>query len=103
MEHINDEEYNEKVLNSKGIVLLDFFATWCGPCRMLSPVLEDVESENDVVVYKMDVDENQKTPREFGVMSIPTVCVFKDGKFINKFTGFRQKEEIEEIIKNTEE
>lgn len=98
MEHISDEQYEEKVLNSKGIVLLDFFANWCGPCRMLAPVLEDVESDNDVTIYKMDVDENFTTPKEYGVMSIPTVCVFKDGKFMEKFIGFKQEEEIEEIL-----
>lgn len=98
MRIINEEEYKNEVLNSSGVVVLDFFASWCGPCRMIAPVLEEVEEEKGISVFKMDVDECQTVPREYGVMSIPTVCIFKDGKFQEKFLGFRQKEEIEEII-----
>lgn len=98
MKIINEEQYKQEVLNSNGVVLLDFFATWCGPCRMLSPVLEEVEEESKVAVFKMDVDECQTVPREYGVMSIPTVCIFKDGKFQEKFLGYRAKEEIVEIL-----
>ena len=99
MKVINEQEYKELVLGSKGVVVLDFFASWCGPCRMIAPELEEVEEELGINVYKMDVDECQNVPREYGVMSIPTVCIFKDGKFLEKFLGFRQKEEIEEIVK----
>ena len=98
MQNINEQEYKDLVLGSKGIVILDFFASWCGPCRMLAPVLEEIEEEKNVSVYKMDVDECESVPREYGVMSIPTVCIFKDGKFQEKFLGYRQKEEIEEIL-----
>lgn len=99
MKVIDEKEYKEEVLNSSGVVLLDFFASWCGPCRMIAPILEEVEEELDIKVFKMDVDECENVPREYGVMSIPTVCIFKDGKFQEKFLGFRQKEEIEDIIK----
>lgn len=99
MKVIDEKEYKEQVLNSSGVVLLDFFASWCGPCRMIAPILEEVEEELDIKVFKMDVDECENVPREYGVMSIPTVCIFKDGKFQEKFLGFRQKEEIEDIIK----
>lgn len=99
MKVINEQEYKDLVLNNKGIVVLDFFASWCGPCRMIAPELEEVEEELNIPIYKMDVDECQNVPREYGVMSIPTVCVFKDGKFQEKFLGYRQKEEIEEIVK----
>lgn len=98
MQHINEEDYKTLVLESKGIVLLDFFASWCGPCRMLGPVLEEVEDERKISVFKMDVDEYQDVPREFGVLSIPTVCIFKDGKFIEKFVGYKSKEQIYQII-----
>ena len=98
MKNINEQEYKDLVLSSTGVVVLDFYASWCGPCRMLAPVLEEVEEDNNVKVYKMDVDENNVVPREYGVMSIPTVCIFKDGKFQEKFLGYRQKEEIEEIL-----
>lgn len=99
MKVINEQEYKDLVLNNKGVVILDFFASWCGPCRMIAPELEEVEEELGIPVYKMDVDECQNVPREYGVMSIPTVCVFKDGKLQEKFLGYRQKEEIEEIVK----
>lgn len=98
MRVINENEYKELVLNSSGVVVLDFYASWCGPCRMLAPILEEVEEETNVTVYKMDVDESANVPREYGVMSIPTVCIFKDGKFQEKFIGFKQKEEIIEIL-----
>ena len=98
MKHINEQQYKEEVLTSKGVVLLDFYASWCGPCRMLSPVLEEIEDERKIPVFKMDVDEYQSVPREYGVMSIPTVCIFKDGVFQEKFVGFRGKEQILELV-----
>jgi len=98
MRVINEKEYKELVINSRGVVVLDFYASWCGPCRMLAPILEEVEEETNVTIYKMDVDECQSVPREYGVMSIPTVCIFNDGKFQEKFIGLKQKEEIIEIL-----
>ena len=98
MKVVNENEYKDLVLNGKGVVVLDFYASWCGPCRMLAPILEEVEEEANVAVYKMDVDECSSVPREYGVMSIPTVCIFKDGKFQEKFIGFKQKDEILAIL-----
>lgn len=98
MKVINENQYKNEVLNSKGVVVLDFFASWCGPCRMISPELEEMEEETGIPVFKMDVDECQSVPREYGVMSIPTVCIFKDGKFQEKFLGYRNKDEIKDII-----
>jgi len=98
MKVINEEQYKNEVLGSKGVVVLDFFASWCGPCRMIAPELEEVEEETGISVFKMDVDECQRVPREYGVMSIPTVCIFKDGKFQEKFLGYRNQDEIKEIL-----
>lgn len=98
MKLINEQEYKDLLLNTKGVVMLDFFATWCSPCRMLGDVLLEVEDETKIPLYKMNVDECLNVPREYGVLSIPTVCIFKDGKFIDKFIGYRDKDEVKEIL-----
>ena len=98
MKIINEQEYKDELLNTKGVVLLDFFANWCNPCRMLGDVLLEVEDETKVPVYKMNVDDCTIVPREYGVMSIPTVAIFKDGKFQEKFIGYRDKEDIKDIL-----
>lgn len=98
MKIINEEEYKSEVLKSKGLAMVDFFATWCAPCKMYSPVLEEVEEETKVPFYKMDVDQCLIIPRDFGVMSIPTLCIFKDGKFMEKVVGYRHKDEVIEYL-----
>ena len=97
--HGNEENFNE-LINS-GEVLIDFFATWCGPCRMLSPVLEELSSDRaDVRIVKIDVDECPNIARSFGVMSIPTLILFKDGKEVAKENGFMPKEALIDWINN---
>ena len=88
--HITDADFQSKVLESKTPVLVDFYATWCGPCKMAAPVLDKLSEELDgkVLIVKMDVDENTDTPQKFGVMSIPTVVLFKDGKEVTRKVGF---------------
>lgn len=82
-----------------GLTLTDFWATWCGPCRMQSPVIDQLDEEADGVAYfKMDVDQNPETPKEFGVMSIPTLLVKKDGEVVEKLIGYHSKEQIESIL-----
>ncbi len=94
---VNDNELNNYL--NKGIVLLDFFADWCGPCKMLSPVIEQVSNEmDDVTFLKINIDENNKTANLYKVMSIPTLILFKDGKLISKSVGFLNKEELKKFI-----
>ncbi len=101
MRVINAKEFDE-VIKSKKIVLVDFFATWCGPCRMLSPVLEEVleESKGEFDIVKVDVDESYDLAKKFGVMSVPTMIIFQEGIETDKMIGYRQKDDILEAIKS---
>ena len=89
---INKENFNTEVLQSDKTVLLDFWASWCGPCRILSPVVDQVAEERpDVKVGKVNVDEQPELAAQFGVMSIPALLVFKNGKLVNQSVGSRPK------------
>ena len=93
MEVITNVQFDEVI--SKGVVVIDFFANWCGPCKMLAPVLEEVASDRDELkVVKMDIDENMELAKTYGVMSVPTLMLFKDGNMISKKIGFMPKELI---------
>ena len=83
-----------------GLVLVDFWATWCGPCRMQGPVIDQLDEEmgDKVTFTKVDVDENPETARAFGIMSIPTLLIKKDGEVVDKVVGYHAKEHLEEII-----
>ena len=95
---IKENEFNEKI--KEGKVLVDCFATWCGPCRMLSPVLDDISNEvTDYKFYKLDVDEAENVSTEYGIMSIPTLLIFEDGKLTNKIVGLKSKEELMDLLK----
>lgn len=94
-----NNNFKEEVLDYKGTVLVDFYADWCGPCKMLSPVLEEISNETDIKICKVNVDENQTLAIEYKVMSIPTLIVFKEGKKELVSVGLKSKEEILEMIK----
>ena len=93
---ITEQKFEKEVLNSKDTVLLDFWASWCGPCRMLSPVIEEISNEyfDKVKVGKVNVDEQSELAQKFGIMSIPTLMVFKNGEHIDTKIGVRPKTEI---------
>lgn len=93
--HINRESFEKIIAQDGKTILVDFGATWCGPCRMIAPVLEEVAKERpDVTVCKVDVDEERELALEYGVSSIPTLLVFRDGKVVNQSIGAMPKERI---------
>lgn len=97
---IKKEDFQKEVLESDVPVLVDFYATWCGPCKMLSPVIDQISKENtDIKIFKVDVDEERELASEYGVMSIPTLIVFKNGEETKRATGVRPKHEILSMLK----
>jgi len=93
--HINKDNFHKEVLNSDKPVLLDFFASWCGPCRMVGPILEEIAQEReDIKVCKVNIDEQPELASRFRVMSIPTLMVMKDGQIIDQSIGARPKHQI---------
>ena len=92
---VNRNNFNQEVLNSDKPALMDFWAPWCGPCRMVVPLVEEIAKErSDIKVVKINVDEEQELAMQFGVMSIPTLVVMKNGKIVNQVTGARPKAQI---------
>jgi thioredoxin 1 len=96
--NVTDQNFSQET--SEGLVLADFWAPWCGPCKMIAPVLEEIdgEMEDKVQIVKLDVDENQETAGKYGVMSIPTLLLFKDGEVVDQVIGFQPKEALVDII-----
>lgn len=98
--NLNKENFEDEVLNSDKTVLVDFWATWCGPCQMIAPVVEDIAKEGKVKVGKVNVDDEQELAINYGVMSIPTLIFFKNGNPVKEVVGFHSKSELEDIINN---
>lgn len=96
---LNNENF-DKARENGGIALLDFYADWCGPCRMVLPIIDEIAEERaDLLVAKINVDESPELAREFGVLSIPTLVVMENGKVINRSSGAKSKEKILEMLR----
>lgn len=98
--NVTAKNFQSEVVESEKPVLLDFWASWCGPCRMVSPIIDEIAEENeDIVVGKVNVDEEEKLSTQFGIMSIPTLVVIKNGEITSKTVGVRTKEQILDMLK----
>ncbi|UTW55221.1 thioredoxin [Kordiimonas sp. SCSIO 12610] len=96
---VTDETFEQDVLNADKPVVLDFWAQWCGPCKMIGPVLEEISGErDDVIIAKMDIDANPETPTKFGVRSIPTLLIFKGGESVATTMGAKPKAQLSQWI-----
>ena len=99
--HITQEYFDELVLNAPGKVMLDFWATWCGPCRMIAPLLEQIAEEHEeLTIGKIDVDAEGALAARFGIVSIPTLVVMEGGQAINTAVGYRPKNAIEKLLED---
>ncbi len=98
---VTDASFEHDVEKSAGVILVDFWATWCGPCKMIAPIVEQIANENEgkITVGKLDVDANGETATKYGVLSIPTLILFKDGQPVERLVGYQPKERLMAKIK----
>lgn len=93
------KNFKEEVLDAKGVVLIDFFAKWCGPCKLLAPIIEEIAQEdNGIKVFKVDIDEESELASQFNIMSIPTLIVMEEGKIKQSMVGYKPKKTILESV-----
>jgi thioredoxin 1 len=98
--NVTKANFQEEVLDYKGTVLVDFYADWCGPCKILAPILQDFSNERkDIKVLKVDVDSERELATKYGIYSIPTLIVFRDGQIVRQRSGFLQKQGLAELVK----
>lgn len=99
VKNLNNENFNAEILDRDGIAIVDFYADWCGPCKMMAPVIDKIAEENpELNVAKVNVDESGELAAQYGIMSIPTLIVFKDGKEINRSLGAKNKAAILSLL-----
>lgn len=96
---INKDNFDKEVLKYEGTVIVDFYGTWCMPCKMLAPIVDKVVEENNIKLAKVDVDDNEDLVRQYGIMSVPTLLIFKNGEKIATSTGVVSENRILELIK----
>ena len=100
LKKIDNENFNTEILNFSGTALVDFYADWCGPCKMIAPIIEEIANEqSDITVGKINVDNTPELAIKYGVSSIPTIIIFKNGKEDKRIIGFREKEALLEALK----
>ncbi|MGL4990580.1 MAG: thioredoxin [Sarcina sp.] len=94
-----DNDFKEMILEKKGVILVDFYAEWCGPCKMLGPIIESLSNEmENVEFFKIDADKEQGLAKACNIQSLPTILIFKDGEVVDKFLGFKPKNDIIKIL-----
>ncbi|MFA5995972.1 MAG: thioredoxin [Patescibacteria group bacterium] len=101
LKELNDQNFQQEVLNASKPVLVDFWASWCGPCKMLGPIVEELAKDfegKNVVIGKLEVDANQTVPAQYQIMSVPTIIVFKDGKPAEQMVGVQSKEHLTAVL-----
>ena len=101
IEELTDNTFNKNVIEKKGVIVVDFWAKWCGPCRKMTPLLEQIQAEfkDEIKIYKIDADKNVNSAKEYGISSLPSVLIFKDGEFKEIMVGLMQKSAIISNIK----